>query len=120
MCDQVLGSAGSLENDFANNFRLETENGSEAVFAVQYVRDAVTEFGKLNFGDELSAPQGIGCCDFHKPSQNLVNAYKTGADGLPQFTNFNNADLDLNANTVDPRLNHTVAIAGSSVEIQSQ
>ncbi len=25
----------------------------------------------------LTTPQILGCCDFHKPSQNLVNAFKT-------------------------------------------
>lgn len=108
---EVLGSSFALESDYANNFMLETENGSESVFAIQYVRDAVTEFGRLNYGDELSAPNGIGCCDFHKPSQNLANAFKTGADGLPMFTTYNNSDLTASS-TVDPRLNHTVAIPG--------
>lgn len=113
--DEVLG-AYSLETDFAYNFLPESyENGSESVFAIQYSDGDGTLYGRLNFGDVLSTPQGLGCCDFHKPSQNLVNAYKTSADGLPLFDTYNNSDLDynqLNNYTVDPRLYHTVAIPG--------
>ncbi len=112
LADQVLGSSYGLESDYANNFMLNTENGIESVFAVQHSKDDGSAFGRLNFGDVLGTPQGIGCCDFHKPSQNLANAFKTGTDGLPQFNDFNAADLDLAANTVDPRLNHTVALPG--------
>jgi starch-binding outer membrane protein, SusD/RagB family len=111
--DLVINSQYGLESDFANNFMPGSyENGTESIFAVQYSKDDGTMFGRLNFGDVLATPQGVGCCDFHKPSQNLVNAFKTDANGLPLFTTYNNADLDLNANTVDPRLNHTVAIPG--------
>lgn len=60
----------------------------------------------------LSTPQGLGC-DFHKPSQNLVNAYKTNGNGIPLFDTYNDANVDynnLNSVKVDPRLYHTVAI----------
>jgi hypothetical protein len=57
-----------------------------------------------------------GCCGFHQPSQNLVNAFKTSAQGLPLFNNFNSSSIqtpsDLKSNNIDPRLNHTVAIPG--------
>ncbi|GGF73085.1 RagB/SusD family nutrient uptake outer membrane protein [Wenyingzhuangia marina] len=113
--DQVIGTY-SLEADFGFNFLPGSyENGSESVFAVQYSDNDGTLHGRLNFGDVLSVPQGLGCCDFHKPSQNLVNAFKTTADGLPMFDTFNDTDLDynqLNSFDVDPRLYHTVAIPG--------
>ncbi len=113
LCDSVMQSSYRLETDFAYNFMPGAyENGSESLFAVQYSRNDGTTKGRLNYGDILSTPQGLGCCDFHKPSQNLANAYKTGADGLPMFTSFNSADLDLSVNTVDPRLNHTIAMPG--------
>ncbi|ANW95648.1 glycan metabolism protein RagB [Wenyingzhuangia fucanilytica] len=112
---QVIGTY-SLEADFGFNFLPGSyENGSESVFAVQYSDNDGTLHGRLNFGDVLSVPQGLGCCDFHKPSQNLVNAFKTTADGLPMFDTFNDTDLDynqLNSFDVDPRLYHTVAIPG--------
>ncbi|MEL1244963.1 RagB/SusD family nutrient uptake outer membrane protein [Flavobacterium sp. DGU11] len=111
---QVMGSA-SLEPDFANNFLPGSyENGPESIFAIQYSKDDGTLYGRLNFSDVLSTPQGLGCCDFHKPSQNLVNAFKTN-NGLPLFNTFNDDDLDYNqlsSYSVDPRLYHTVAIPG--------
>ncbi len=113
--NQVIGNY-SLEPDFGNNFMPGSyENGPEAVFSVQYSKDDGTLFGRLNYGDVLSLPLGLGCCDFHKPSQNLVNSFKTNAQGLPMFNDYNQTDLDYNhlSNfTVDPRLYHTVALPG--------
>lgn len=111
--NNVIGQ-GSLEPDFANNFLPGSyENGPESIFAIQYTDSDNTLHGRLNFSDVLSTPQGLGCCDFHKPSQNLVNAYKTDANGLPLFNTYNNTNVDynnLNNVQVDPRLYHTVAI----------
>lgn len=114
LCDQVISSSYGLETDFANNFIRGNayENGKESIFSVQYSQNDGTMFGRLDFGDVLATPMGIGCCDFHKPSQNLANAFKTGTDGLPMFSNFNTTDLNLSVNTVDPRIDHTIAIPG--------
>ncbi|KRD57827.1 glycan metabolism protein RagB [Flavobacterium sp. Root935] len=113
--DNVIGKA-SLEPDFANNFLPGTyENGPESIFSIQFSDNDGTLYGRLNFSDVLSTPQGLGCCDFHKPSQNLVNAFKTGVNGLPEFDTYNDQDFDyknIDANTVDPRLYHTVAMPG--------
>lgn len=113
--DNVVGHA-ELEPDFANNFLPGSfENGSESIFAIQYSDNDGTLHGRLNFSDLLSLPQGLGCCDFHKPSQNLVNSFKTTVSGLPMFDTYNDQDLNynlLNDYDVDPRLYHTVAIPG--------
>lgn len=106
----VINSAYHLEPDFCYNFLPGGfENGPESVFAIQYSVDDQTKYGRVNFGDLLSLPQGLGCCDFHKPSQNLVNAFKT-KDGLPEFDSYNNEDYTLGSTTADPRLFHTVAM----------
>lgn len=111
--EKVLNSGYGLEYDFAYNFLPGAyQNGKESLFAVQYSIDDGTMFGRLNWGDVLSVPMGVGCCDFHKPSQNLVNAYKTDKTGLPMFDSFDNTNYDSKANTVDPRLYHTVAMPG--------
>src|SRR5690606_19359916 len=47
-----------------------------------------------------------------KPSQTLVNAFHTNADGLPLLDNYNNNNVDFGAHTVDPRLDHTVSRPG--------
>lgn len=106
----TLNSGRSLEYDFAYNFLPGTyENGVESLFAVQFSKDDGTMFGRLNFSDVLSVPMGVGCCDFHKPSQNLVNAFKT-KDGLPMFDDYNDSNYDSSSDSSDPRLFHTVAM----------
>ncbi|SEO91230.1 Starch-binding associating with outer membrane [Mucilaginibacter gossypiicola] len=105
----------SLSPDIADNFLPETENGPESVFAIQFTINDGTTAGRLNFEDGLNYPHGApqyGCCGFHAASQNLVNAYTTDANGLPNFDTFNNSIADLSKVTVDPRLDHTVGIDG--------
>lgn len=105
----------SLSPDIADNFLAETENGPESVFAIQFTINDGTTAGRLSFEDGLNYPHGApqyGCCGFHAPSQNLVNAYTTDANGLPNFTTFNNSIADLSTATVDVRLDHTVGIDG--------
>ncbi len=112
--DKVLTSRYNLQPDFANNFLPgPTENGIESIFAVQFSKDDGVGRGRVNYGDMLTVPQGLGCCDFQKPAQNLVNAFRTNAQGLPLFDTYNNSDIDFNQNTVDPRLDHTVARPGN-------
>jgi hypothetical protein len=58
----------------------------------------------------------FGCCGFHVPSHDLINAFKTDNAGLPMFNNYNAQDVaatnDYTTNTFDPRLDHTVAKPG--------
>ncbi|MBF9236815.1 RagB/SusD family nutrient uptake outer membrane protein [Hymenobacter sp. BT683] len=117
LTDQVIASGKySLHPDFATNFLTIGDNGVESVFAIQFSRNDGTPKGRTNRGNELNYPMNpdYGCCGFHQPSQNLVNSFKTDAQGLPLFNTFNSSDLttpaDFQANTVDPRLDHTVAI----------
>jgi hypothetical protein len=110
----ILSDKFELENDMAFPFLWEYENGKESVWAIQRSKDDGTTTGNLDFSSMLNNPMSndFGCCWFHIPSQNLVNSFKTGADGLPLFDTFNSTDLDLASNTVDPRLDHTVAMPG--------
>ncbi len=102
-----------LEDDIAYNFLPGTyENGKESIWAIQYSQNDGTKYGNLDFAFELTAPQGIGCCDFNKPSQNLVNAFKTDSNGLPLIDTFNDEVYNSNSDNVDPRLFHTVAMPG--------
>lgn len=114
---QAVISSGkySLNKDIADNFLAETENGSESIFAIQFTINDGTTSGRLNFEDGLNYPHGApqyGCCGFHAPSQNLVNAHATDENGLPKFDTFNDSNIDLTTATVDPRLDHTVGIDG--------
>ncbi len=107
-----------LEADIHNNFRPEEEyeNGKESLWAIQYSRNDGSTYGNLNWSYGLIPPNIPGAtdggCDFYKPSQNLVNAFRTGADGLPLLDNFNNKDYDMTADNADPRLFLTVGMPG--------
>lgn len=120
-------SAGGfdLEADFHNNFRPETqyENGVESIWAMQYSINDGTKNGNLNWSYGLIVPNipGVtdGGCDFYKPSQNLVNAYRTDPDGHPFIDTFNNKDYDLTQDA-DPRLFLTVGLTGLPYEFNSK
>ena len=120
-------SAGGfdLAADFHNNFRPETqyENGVESIWAMQYSINDGTKYGNLNWSYGLIVPNipGVtdGGCDFYKPSQNLVNAYRTDADGHPFIDTFNNKDYDLTQDA-DPRLFLTVGLTGLPYEFNSK
>ena len=113
----LYGNYG-LEDDMHNNFRPEEqyENGKESLWAIQYSRNDGSTYGNLNWSYGLIPPNIPGAtdggCDFYKPSQNLVNAYRTGSDGLPLLDNFNERDYDKAADNADPRLFLTVGMPG--------
>ncbi len=108
---------GYLE-DFGDIFLPEYKNSKESVFAVQtsqYDQDN-TKYGRANWSIMLNGCWGMWSCgwDFHKPSQDLVNAFKT-KNGLPMFEAYDDSDdYPLNgtpsAQKWDPRLFHTVGM----------
>ncbi len=122
--DEAIYAAGKygLEDDFHNNFRPEPqyENGKESLWAMQYSTNDGTNLGNCNWSYGLMVPgiEGVtdGGCDFYKPSQNLVNAFRTNADGLPFINDFNSKDFDPATDAADPRLWLTVGIAGFPYE----
>jgi hypothetical protein len=121
LCDEVMASVSpkyNLNGDYANNFLAQFENNPESVFAIQYSKDDATPKGRIDEGHKLNYPMNseYGCCGFHVPSNDLVNAFKTGPDGLPMFNTYNDVNVaatgDYQTNTFDPRLDHTVAKVG--------
>lgn len=116
---KALESKYSLAPDFADNFLCETENGPESIFAVQFSHNDGSLRGRLDWGAMLNYPMNpeYGCCGFHQPTQNMVNAFQTDENGLPAFDTFNTRNIetadDVLATNVDPRLMHTVAIPGA-------
>jgi len=117
----------SLAPYFIDNFEIATENNPESIFEIQACVNDYNESLNAEMGIGLNWPHGgdIGmCCGFHQPSQNLVNAYKVDADGLPMFDTFNDVDLANDAgltsdqefipddHAVDPRLDFTVGRRG--------
>jgi hypothetical protein len=115
-----------LLDAYWKNFEAEYDNNQEGVFFVASAASgSVDASGERSLG--LAFPYGgdFGCCGFFQPSQNLVNAYKTSADGLPLFNTFNDVDLKSdqgltsaaayqpdNVTPVDPRLDWSVGRRG--------
>ena len=108
---------GFLE-DYGDIFLPETANSKESIFAVQcsdYKADNTT-YGRANWSNMLNGAWKMWSCgwDFHKPSQDLVNAFKT-RNGLPEFDDYNQTNsYPVNGQPTapkwDPRLFHTVAM----------
>ncbi len=108
-----------LMDDFGDCFLPEYKNSKESVFAVQHSNkaDDNTTYGRANWSNMLNGVWGIWSCgwDFHKPSQNLVNAFKT-ENGLPMFDSYDNdhnvyPQYGVNSSQkYDPRLFHTVGM----------
>jgi hypothetical protein len=95
------------------------QNGPETILAYQSsANDGNGDGNNANWGERLNYPHSgspYGCCGFHQPSQNLVNFYAVGADGLPLAVtnpaawNAPNANFTAGvARPVDPRLDWTV------------
>jgi len=125
--DIIANGPFKLVDSFHDNFRIATENNAESVFEVQM---SVGDGGNGNngsWGDSYNFPYGSGpggCCGFFQPSQNLVNAFKTDAAGLPLLNTFNDSDVKNDEGiasadpftpydgTLDPRLDWTVGRRG--------
>ena len=105
------GSQYGLQDAYWKNFDANFENSGEEAFGISMAASGtVDQSGETSLG--LAFPYGgdFGCCGFFQPSQNLVNAYKTSAVGLPLFSTFNNSDLknDQGLKDADPYTNDAV------------
>jgi len=128
--DIINSGKYSLMPNYDDNYKVSTRNNLESIFEIQYVvNDGAPSSANGSWGDALNFPidiDGTGtCCGFHQPTQNLVNAFKVDANGLPLFTTFNDAnftnDMGLSSTAdfvpdvttpVDPRLDWTVGRRG--------
>ena len=104
-----------LEDCFHTIFTSQGENGSEMILSIQAsVNDGAPGGENGNFPDMLTFPGGASpfeCCGFHQPSQNLVNAFRVDAQGLPLPDTYNDQNLGKN-DFADPRLDWTVGRPG--------
>jgi hypothetical protein len=123
--DVINSGQYHLNDDFAKNFLYGYDNGPESIFAIQYSINDGTAFGRISESTGLNyslAPQ-YGCCWFHIPSQNMVNAFQTTGAGVPNFDHFNDVALGDNqltptGITVDPRIDHTIGLQGHPFKYQ--
>jgi hypothetical protein len=114
--DVVDNGPYSLEANYHYVFDVAHNNGPETVLAYQAsVNDGAGGGENGNHPDRLNFPHSgspFGCCGFHQPSYNMVNAFKVDANGLPFLDgSWNDAVLDP-ADVVDPRLDWTTGRDG--------
>ncbi len=112
------GTKYALLPHYYSNFNPAQKNNAESIFAAQTsVHDGSSEdWGGSpngNYGDILNFPYNGGpgaCCGFYNPSQDLANAYKTDANGLPLLDESYATGLKVSdpttpyTGTLDPRL----------------
>ena len=122
--DVIINGPYGLNDEFVANFRAGGENSKESVFAIQFAADDGLSYNG-NVGSTLNFPNALGwCCGFYVPTQDLVDAYQTGADGLPLLDNYseNHVATDYGIESeqaftpetgpLDPRLDYTVGRRG--------
>ena len=111
--DAIVASGKyKLMDRYGDNFRASTNNNAESVFEVQHsVNDGAGGGENGNLGATLNYPYGGGgvttCCGFYQPSQNLVNAFKTDATGLPLIETYNDTDVKSDQGVVSSATNYT-------------
>ena len=128
LLDDIIANGGfTLADKFFDNFRIAKNNNSESIFEIQRNVNDINESLNGEMGIGLNAPYApeLGmCCGFHQPTQNLANAFKVDAAGLPLFDTFNNTDLKNDAglgsgdefipatDLLDPRIDFTMGRRG--------
>lgn len=121
------GEKYGLMDNMYSNFNPAQKNSKESVFAAQTsVKDnSSVDWGgdpNGNYGDILNFPYTGGpggCCGFYNPSQDLANAYKTDANGLPLLDDtwfakpwVSDPDAADYAGFLDPRIDLTMGRPG--------
>ena len=123
------GTPYALTANFDDNFNAATENNEEQVFQIQFSVNDGSNGGNENIGESANTPAFYPLSSFYttwkQPTFNLVNAFKTDADGLPMLDTFNVTNMTNDGNvafddytystyqgTVDPRLDWTVGRRG--------
>ncbi len=112
-----------LIDEYADNFRLAGDNSDESLLAIQFVADAGLSFNG-NIGGTLNFPGPINCCGFYNPTQDLLNAFQTDANGLPLLDTYSQTDVNSDygiesgeaftpfAGNLDPRVDYTIGRRG--------
>ncbi len=120
------GAKYDLFQHFYSNFNPQQKNGPESIWAAQTsVKDnSSVDWGgdpNGNYGDLLNFPYNGGpgaCCGFYNPSQDLANAFKTDANGLPLLDESYATGLNVSDKTtpytgnLDPRIDWAIGRPG--------
>ena len=116
--DAVIQSGQySLYPNFGDLSKIDHNNGSESIFALQ--TSTANDKAHINWSNLLNCTYSDGNLygtgdDFFYGSQNLVNAFRTDANGLPLLDGtFNQVNVTTDyAGSLDPRLDFTVGRIG--------
>jgi starch-binding outer membrane protein, SusD/RagB family len=125
------GSEIGLEPLYGDIFDAANRNGKESIYTIQYSVNDGSGGWNAGWGEVLNFPYKPvpgspgGCCGFFQPSYDLVNSFKTDANGLPMLDNsYTNDPLEddkgltptdaftPDSRPVDPRLDWTVGRRG--------
>ena len=123
--EAVINSGNySMHPELLSNFVSSSENGPEAIFAIQYsADDALSKQGNATGALNYTGGGPFGsCCGFYQPSQDLLDAYQT-KDGLPVAIDSRvviNSDYNIKSSDaftlysgpIDPRADYTVGRRG--------
>lgn len=111
----VIGSGQySLYDNFGDLSKLEFNNQRESILAIQFSTAGNNQhINYCNLLNTTTGPYYTGD-DFFLGSQNLVNAFRTDANGLPYLDgSFNSVNVTSDyAGSIDPRLDFTVGRIG--------
>lgn len=117
-CDAVINTHEyDLFANFGDLSKIDFNNGKESILAMQC--STANNYAHINWCNLLNCTYSEGNLygngdDFFLGSQNLVNAFRTDANGLPYLDGtFNSVKVDANyTGNVDPRLDFTVGRIG--------
>lgn len=133
LLDNIINSGRfDLVDNYTDNYKASTENNIESLFEIQSAVNDGTGIGNNGNADSWTTnpldPTTPTCCGMYQPSQDLVNAFRTDANGLPLLGiggpkyNDDNMTNDMNlpsdqdfipeTGNLDPRLDHTIARRG--------
>lgn len=123
----------ALLPSFQDNFRMTVQGStadSEGILDAQYSANDNSNSFNGGLGDNLNFPHGGlptqpgACCGYFQPSQDLVNAFQTDANGLPNLADHNATEVKNDQGIessapftpydgpLDPRIDHTLGRRG--------
>src|SRR5574344_1467999 len=116
-CDYVINSGKyALYDNYLDMSKIAFNNKKESIMAIQF--STANDNAHINWCNLLNTTYSEGNLfgtgdDFFLASQNLVNAFRTDANGLPLFDTFNKVNVNSSyTGNVDPRLDFTVGRIG--------
>jgi len=124
-----VGQKAGLMEKYGDIFDIEKRNGIESIYTVQYSVNDGSGGWNGGWGEVLNFPYKSGgspggCCGFFQPTQDFVNSFRTDANGLPYFDNYNDEKVTNDqglavddpfteyAGRLDPRLDWSVGRRG--------